>query len=191
MDLLGFNGIIDEVVNETSAIFDEFGGKLKKEQISTIRGLSVDKIRKGYSLIREKSYKPEDFDEFIRDLDKKPKKAPGVGTLTDIHNDDGYSKEAGTFTSNLSEIKTAMEQVGQSGSVASDEVTKLLETGMKFDNFELSGLSKTGTEVLGEWIERLYEMADAMDLSDDGMKDLAQYVASIVSSYDDLVDIDP
>lgn len=191
MDLLGFNGIIDEIVNETSAIFDEFGDNLTDEQISTIRGLSVDKIRKGYSLIREKQYKPEDYDEFIRDIDRKPKKAPGVGTLTDILNDDGYSKESGTFTSNLSEIKTAMEQVGQSGSVASDEVTKLLETGMKFDNFELSGLSKTGTEVLGEWIKRLYEMADAMDLSDDGMKDLAQYVASIVSSYDDLVDIDP
>lgn len=191
MDLLGFNGIFDEVVNETSAIFDEFGDNLTDEQIATIRGLSVDKIRKGYSLIREKSYKPEGFGEFIRDLDKKPKKAPGVGTLTDILNDDGYSKEASTFTSNLSEIKTAMEQVGQSGSVASEEVTKLLETGMKFDNFELSGLSKTGTEVLGEWIKRLYEMADAMDLSDDGMKDLAQYVESIVSSYDDLVDIDP
>lgn len=191
MDLLGFNGIIDEVVNETSAIFDEFGDNLTDEQISIIRGLSVDKTRKGYSLIREKQYKPEDFDEFISDLDKKPKKAPGVGTLTDILNDDGYSKEASTFTSNLSEIKTAMEQVGQSGSVASDEVTKLLETGMKFDNFELSGLSKTGTEVLGEWIKRLYEMADAMDLSDEGMKDLAQYVASIVSSYDDLIDIDP
>ena len=191
MKEFGFADSFKEYADIENSIISELGGNsnLPDYVKDAISNLSVDQLKEAQRLLNGRSYKS--WEALWKDIIKGPTAAPGVGTLSDILNDDGYSKESSTFTSNLSEIKTAMEQVGQSGSVASDEVMKLLETGMKFDNFELSGLSKTGTEVLGEWIKRLYEMADAMDLSDDGMKDLAQYVASIVSSYDDLVDIDP
>lgn len=186
-DIMKYSGV-DQMIKEYTERIQTIVNHIPELSFSDVYKMTLSEINNGYDIVLEGAI--ESKEEFFKRLYEKPVKIPNEGLLSDIFNDENYTREAEIIEKNLSAISSAIKSAQETNGVALGDAAKSLREQMKDTDFgdilTIDNLQDEGINQLTKWVDLLYKTADAEKLTEDAMKNLDEYVQNLVMSYKDL-----
>jgi len=155
---------------------------ITEEQVQEILGMNEEDIEKAYDILSVTAYKS--FQLFKRDLENTVQSSKTGDFTKDLLGSDVYKENAKEIQDSLAAIQNAINAYNNGEQVDFDA---LQSHGIGVDSYkDIISLQEEGSRQIQKWVELLFKQADAVDLSNAGMKELYAYIGGIYQQYKDL-----